>query len=57
MQVVVDVALDDDNEEMDGDGEWPFAPFVELLIHDMFDPGYLSSSLVMNLSNSWWSFL
>jgi hypothetical protein len=57
VQVVVDVALDDDNEEMDGDGEWPFAPFVELLIHDMFDPGYLSSSLVMNLSNSWWSFL
>lgn len=41
VQLVVDVVLDDDNQAADNDGEWPFGPFVEQLIHDMFDPGLL----------------
>lgn len=43
-QLVVDVVLDDENQEGDTDGEWPFNHIVELLIHDMFDPGFILSS-------------
>lgn len=44
VQLVVDVVLDDENQEGDTDGEWPFYHIVELLIHDMFDSGFLLSS-------------
>lgn len=44
VQLVVDVVLDDENQEGDTDGEWPFNHIVELLINDMFDSGFILSS-------------
>jgi hypothetical protein len=41
VQLVVDVVLDDENQEGDTDGEWPFNHIVELLINDMFDSGFI----------------
>lgn len=41
MQFVVDVTLDDDHEEGEVDGGWPFGQFVDLLINDMLDPGFV----------------
>ncbi|CAL2263436.1 unnamed protein product [Prunus armeniaca] len=37
----VDFDHDEENFEHDGDGRWPFHSFVEQLILDMFDPGWL----------------
>ncbi|KAL3681420.1 hypothetical protein R1sor_024376 [Riccia sorocarpa] len=36
-KLVMEAVLDDDSPEPDGDGRWPFAYFVDLLLHDMFD--------------------
>lgn len=44
VQLVVDVVLDNENLEEDTVGEWPFSHIVELLINDMFDPGFILSS-------------
>lgn len=41
MQFVVDVTLDDDHQEGEVDGGWPFGQFVDLLINDMLDPGFV----------------
>ena len=45
VQLVVDVVLDEENQDGDNDGEWPFSHIVELLIHDMFDPGFILSRI------------
>lgn len=37
----MDFNHDEENFEHDGDGRWPFHSFVEQLILDMFDPGWL----------------
>ncbi|CAM6099985.1 unnamed protein product [Calypogeia fissa] len=36
-KLVMEAAVDEDSNEADGDGRWPFGYFVELLILDMFD--------------------
>lgn len=42
MQLVLDVVLDDHIQEGVNNGDWPFGHVVELLVHDMFDPGMTS---------------
>lgn len=37
-KVVMDDFADEDSNEHDGSGAWPFSNFVEQLIHDIFDP-------------------
>lgn len=37
----MDFEHDEENFEHDGVGRWPFHSFVEQLILDMFDPGWL----------------
>ena len=53
VQLVLDVVLDDENQEGDNDGEWPFSHMVELLILDMFDPGF---SLPRTMLYFFWNF-
>lgn len=36
----VDAAGEEDNVDHDVNGRWPFRRFVELLLHDMFDPAW-----------------
>ena len=42
MQLVLDVVSDDYIQEGVNNGDWPFGHVVELLVHDMFDPGMTS---------------
>ena len=36
---MMEAVLDEDIVAQSGEGCWPFGPFVEQLMHDMFDPG------------------
>jgi hypothetical protein len=39
LQIMIEAVLDEDTVAQSGEGHWPFGPFVEQLMHDMFDPG------------------
>lgn len=41
MQEFLDLDNHEEKVEHDGEGRWPFHSFVEELILDMFDPGWL----------------
>lgn len=41
----MDDFVDEDSNEHDGSGAWPFSNFVEQLIHDIFDAGEVFSLL------------
>ncbi|KAF9615352.1 hypothetical protein IFM89_023003 [Coptis chinensis] len=39
-KIFMDVVIDDDAFDYDGEGQWPFQNFIEQLILDMFDPNW-----------------
>ena len=39
IQIMMEAVLNEDTVVQSGEGHWPFGPFVEQLMHDMFDPG------------------